>query len=177
MVLKKYYSYLCVSKSQFAFIHSASFCIVSSRNIAVATGEKISQTNSPSVSFSISWGYLTMHLSVGIGGCFSHDAIQQTTAQTYSFVYPTNQMALVRLLWFRWVLSHNLLCLREDNGDFDILFSLECLNPFPCLPHRCNLGGLGEQPQKLVQKDVTRIVLPKVVAEGSRRESLYFCIC
>lgn len=127
--LKKYYSYPRASKSQFAFIHSDSFCILSSRNITVATGEKISQTNSPSVSFSISWGYLTMHLSVGTGEYFSHDAIEKTTAQTYSFVYPTNQMALVRLLWFCWVLSYNLLCLREDNENFYILFSLlECLN-------------------------------------------------
>lgn len=91
-----------------------------------------------------------MHLSVGTGECFSHDAIQKTTAQTYSFVYQTNQMALVRLLWFHWVLSHNLLCLREDNEDFYTLFFLGVFELFLCLSYRGNLGDLGDQAQRLV---------------------------
>ena len=75
MDLKKYYSYLCIPQSQFIFVHFASFHILSSRNSTVVTGEKISQTSSPSVSFSISRGYLTVHLFVGIGGSFLHDAV------------------------------------------------------------------------------------------------------
>lgn len=75
MDLEKYYSYLCIPQSQFIFIHFASFHILSSRNSTVTTGEKITQADSPSVSFSISQGYLTVHIFVSLGGSFLNDVI------------------------------------------------------------------------------------------------------
>lgn len=70
----------------------------------------------------------------------------------------TNQMALTRLLWFHWVMSHSLLCWREGDEDLDI-FSPRVFDLLH-LPLGGSLGVLREQAQRLSQKHTARMILP-----------------